>query len=48
MDGGGSERQLLNLLKGLDRERFEPVLYLLYESGVLLEEVPEDIKRFAF
>ena len=48
MDGGGSERQLLNLLKGLDRERFEPVLYLLYESGVLLDEVPEDIKRFAF
>ena len=48
MDGGGSEKQLLNLLKGLDRERFEPVLYLLYESGVLLDEVPEDIKRFAF
>ena len=48
MDGGGSEKQLLNLLKGLDRERFEPILYLLYESGVLLDEVPEDIKRFAF
>ena len=48
MDGGGSEKQLLNLLKGLNRERFEPLLYLLYESGVLLDEVPEDIKRFAF
>lgn len=48
MDGGGSEKQLLNLLKGLDRDRFEPVLYLLYESGVLLEEVPEDVKRVAF
>ena len=48
MDGGGSEKQLLNLLKGLDRKRFEPILYLLYESGVLLDEVPEDIKRFAF
>ena len=48
MDGGGSEKQLLNLLQGLDRDRFEPVLYLLYESGVLLEEVPEDVKRFAF
>jgi glycosyltransferase involved in cell wall biosynthesis len=48
MDGGGSEKQLLYLLKGLDRNRFEPVLYLLYESGVLLDEVPEDVKRIAF
>ncbi len=48
MDGGGSEKQLLYLLKGLDRERFEPMLYLLYESGVLLDEVPSDVKRFAF
>jgi glycosyltransferase involved in cell wall biosynthesis len=48
MDGGGSERQLLYLLRGLDRERFEPYLYLLYETGVLLEEVPADVKRIAF
>lgn len=48
MDGGGSEKQLLYLLKGLDRTRFEPVLYLLYESGVLLDEIPKDVKRFAF
>ncbi|MCY2982664.1 MAG: glycosyltransferase [Planctomycetota bacterium] len=48
MDGGGSEKQLLYLLKGLDRTRFEPILYLLYESGVLLDEVPKDVKRFAF
>ncbi len=48
MDGGGSEKQLLYLLKGLDRERFEPVLYLLYESGVLLDELPSDVKRIAY
>lgn len=48
MDGGGSERQLLYLLQGIDRTRFEPVLYLLYESGVLLSEVPSDIKRVSF
>jgi len=48
MDGGGSERQLLYLLQGLDRNRFEPLLYLLYESGVLLSEVPEDVRRFSF
>lgn len=48
LDAGGSERQLLYLLHGLDRTRFEPVLYLLYESGVLLNEVPPDIPRIAF
>ncbi len=48
MDGGGSERQLLYLLQGLDRDRFIPVLYLLYESGVLLDEVPADVQRIAF
>lgn len=48
MDGGGSEKQLMYLLKGLDRERFEPVLYLLYESGVLLDELPNDVKRIAY
>ena len=48
MDGGGSEKQLLHLLRGLDRERFEPILYLLHESGVLLDEIPSDVKRFAF
>lgn len=48
LDAGGSERQLLYLLNGLDRTRFEPVLYLLYESGVLLTEVPQDIPRIAF
>lgn len=48
MDAGGSEKQLLYLLKGLDRDRFEPILYLLYESGVLLDEIPCDVKRIAF
>jgi glycosyltransferase involved in cell wall biosynthesis len=48
MDGGGSERQLLYLLQGLDRSRFEPILYLLYETGVLLSEIPSDVKRYAF
>ena len=43
MDGGGSEKQLLHLLRGLDRERFEPMLYLLHESGVLLDEIPSDV-----
>ncbi|MFM8398992.1 MAG: glycosyltransferase [Pirellula sp.] len=42
MDGGGSERQLLYLLKGLDRKVFEPSLYLLRTTGQLLEQIPSD------
>ncbi|MFN9562897.1 MAG: glycosyltransferase [Pirellulaceae bacterium] len=43
MAGGGSERQLLQLLRGLDRQRFCLQLFLLYQSGELLEEVPDSI-----
>jgi glycosyltransferase involved in cell wall biosynthesis len=48
MEPGGSERQLLYLLRGLDRARFDPMLYLLYDRGSLLSEIPSDIRRFAF
>ena len=48
MNGGGSERQLLYLLRGLDRKRFEPSLYLFFEEGALLEAVPQDVSIFSF
>jgi glycosyltransferase involved in cell wall biosynthesis len=48
MDGGGSERQLLYLLKGLDRSLFEPWLYLLRATGPLLNQIPEDCPMRAF
>lgn len=48
MNGGGSERQLLYLLRGLDRSRFEPLLYLFFEEGALLEAVPKDVPIFSF
>ncbi|MFM7516768.1 MAG: hypothetical protein ACKO3V_07490, partial [Pirellula sp.] len=48
MDGGGSERQLLYLLKGLDRKVFEPSLYLLSATGPLLDQVPDDCGVTAF
>lgn len=48
MDGGGSERQLLYLLKGLDRNVFEPSLYLLSATGPLLDQVPLDCPVTAF
>ncbi len=48
MAGGGSERQMLNLLTHLDRTRFEPLLYLVYRKGELLPEVPSDVPILAF
>jgi glycosyltransferase involved in cell wall biosynthesis len=48
MEPGGSERQLLYLLRGLDRARFDPMLYLLYDQGALLSEIPGDVRRIAF
>jgi len=48
MEPGGSERQLLYLLRGLDRSRFEPVLYLLYDTGALLADLPSDVPKFSF
>lgn len=48
MHGGGSERQLVSLLRNLDRQRFEPFLYLVYRSGPLLPLIPEDVPVAAF
>ena len=42
MEGGGSERQLVNLIRGLDRTRVAPSLFLLDRKGALLEEIPAD------
>lgn len=46
--GGGSERQLVQILEHLDRQRFEPFLYLVYKKGELLERVPADVPVTAF
>ncbi|TWU63009.1 putative glycosyltransferase EpsF [Crateriforma conspicua] len=43
MDGGGSERQILHLLRHLDRDRFEPHLYLKRAEGIFLKAVPPDV-----
>ncbi len=44
MESGGSERQMLQLLQGLDRNLIRPHLYLTYASGPLLDQVPSDVK----
>jgi glycosyltransferase involved in cell wall biosynthesis len=48
MHGGGSERQLALLLRHLDREKFEPFLYLVYRDGPLLDLIPKDVPVSAF
>lgn len=48
LDGGGSERQLCNLMKGIDPSQFDASLYLLYRSGPLLAEVPDHIPVEAY
>ena len=40
MSGGGAERQVIEILKHLDRTRFEPVLYVGSRSGELLGARP--------
>lgn len=48
MYGGGSERQIIQLLKHLDRTRFEPHLYLVSRMGPLLSQIPEDVPVHVF
>lgn len=43
MHGGGTERQLVQILRHLDRDRFLPQLYLVYRTGPLLAEIPADV-----
>ncbi|MEM9364613.1 MAG: glycosyltransferase [Planctomycetota bacterium] len=43
MRGGGSEHQTALLLQHLNRERFEPHLFLLHRAGSGLDAVPEDV-----
>lgn len=48
MGGGGAERQVLEILKRLDRNRFEPFLYLAIKQGEFLPDVPSDVPIFAY
>lgn len=48
LDGGGSERQLWQLVTRLDRGRFAPEIYLLHQRGPYLEQLPADVPVHAF
>ena len=46
--GGGAERQVIEILRLIDRSRFEPLLYLATRSGELLPSIPSDVPIFAY
>lgn len=48
MSCGGSERQIVEILKRLDRRRFRPYLYLHHRQGDLLDEIPADVPICSF
>lgn len=46
MEGWGAQRVVLNLIKGLDRRRFQPVLVLSSKKGEFLKSLPEDVNVY--
>jgi len=40
---GGTEKTLIDLVSGLNRERFAPTIWTIAEPGPLAEEVPSDV-----
>ena len=43
LEGGGSERVFVNLIRHIDRSRFEPALAVLQKSGPFLTDLPADV-----
>lgn len=48
LDGGGSEKQLWQLVQHLDPDRFSAEVYLHYRQGTYLERLPEQTPVHAF
>lgn len=44
MKGGGAEKVLLNLLKGLNPEKYDITLFLVFRVGVHLNSIPSHVK----
>lgn len=43
--GGGGEKVLLDILKNIDQTKYEVHLCLIFARGILLEQIPSDIKK---
>lgn len=49
LGNGGAEKVLINLLKGLDYNKYDITLYLLFKHGVNLPSLPPNVKlRYLF
>lgn len=48
MSGGGAERQIIEILRLIDRTQFEPLLYLATREGDLLAKIPADVPVYSF
>jgi glycosyltransferase involved in cell wall biosynthesis len=48
MGAGGTEKQVLEILRRLDRTLFLPHLYLIYRQGEWLARIPEDVPVAAY
>jgi len=46
LGGGGAERASIDLLRGIDRERFQMALALFTRSGRFLQELPVDVPTY--
>ncbi len=46
--GGGAERQVIQYLRYLDREKFEPILYLQRREGPFVADIPDDVAVHVF
>lgn len=44
LQGGGAERVLLNILRGLDSEKFEPTLLLFKREGAYWSDIPDHVR----
>ena len=45
---GGAERQMIYLMKNIDRSHFAPAVCFFHNDGPLINELPDDIKIFDF
>ncbi|MFK7735116.1 MAG: glycosyltransferase [Pirellulaceae bacterium] len=48
LEGGGSERQLWQLVRGVDHEQWQTAVYLLYRRGKYLHDLPDEVDVFDF
>lgn len=48
LGGGGAERQTLTWLRHLDRDRFDPTLYLISRNGELKSLIPDNLTVTAY